>query len=47
MKAIRVFEYDRAPVLTEIPAPTLADDEVLVKVRSAAVNHLDLVEASG
>jgi len=47
MKAIRVFEYGKPPVLTEMPTPTIADDEVLVKVRSTAVNHLDLVEASG
>ena len=47
MKAIRVFEYGAAPVLTEIPTPNVADDEVLLKVRSTAVNHLDLVEASG
>jgi NADPH:quinone reductase-like Zn-dependent oxidoreductase len=47
MKAVRVLEYGRPPVLTEIPTPTIAEDEVLVKVRSTAVNHLDLVEASG
>ena len=47
MKAIRVLEYGRPPVLTEIPTPSIADDEVLVEVRSTAVNHLDLVEASG
>src|SRR6267154_984585 len=47
MKAIRVLEYGRSPTLTEIPMPDIADDEVLVKVRSTAVNHLDIVEASG
>jgi NADPH:quinone reductase-like Zn-dependent oxidoreductase len=47
VKAIRVFDYGRPPVLTEIPTPSIADDEVLVKVRSIAVNHLDIVEASG
>jgi NADPH:quinone reductase-like Zn-dependent oxidoreductase len=47
MKAIRVFEYGKPPVLTEMPTPSITDDEVLVKVRSTAVNHLDLVEASG
>lgn len=47
MKAIKVLEYGKPPVLTEIPTPTVADDEVLVKVRSTAVNHLDIVEASG
>jgi NADPH:quinone reductase-like Zn-dependent oxidoreductase len=33
--------------LDDVPAPTIARDEILVKVRSTAVNHLDLVEASG
>lgn len=33
--------------LEDIPVPIVADDEILVKVRSTAVNHLDLVEASG
>ena len=47
MKAIRLFEFGKPPVLTEMPTPTIAHDEVLVKVRSTAVNHLDLVEASG
>src|SRR5258705_4894402 len=47
MKAIRVLEYGKSPVLTEISPPDIADDEVLVKVRSTAVNHLDIVEASG
>ena len=31
----------------DVPTPTIARDEVLVKVRCTAVNHLDLVEASG
>ncbi len=47
MKAIRVLEYGSTPVLAEIPTPAIADDEVLVRVGSTAVNHLDLVEASG
>jgi NADPH:quinone reductase-like Zn-dependent oxidoreductase len=47
MKAIRVLEYGSTPILAEIPTPAIARDEVLVKVRSTAVNHLDLVEASG
>jgi NADPH:quinone reductase-like Zn-dependent oxidoreductase len=34
-------------VFNDVPTPTIAPDEVLVKVRSTAVNHLDLVEASG
>jgi NADPH:quinone reductase-like Zn-dependent oxidoreductase len=47
MKAIRVLAYGEPPVLAEMPKPTVADDEVLVKVKSTAVNHLDIVEASG
>ena len=31
----------------EVPTPAIARDEILVKVKSTAVNHLDLVEASG
>jgi NADPH:quinone reductase-like Zn-dependent oxidoreductase len=34
-------------VFHDVPTPTIARDEVLVKIKSTAVNHLDLVEASG
>ena len=34
-------------VFNDVPIPTIARDEILVKIRSTAVNHLDLVEASG
>src|SRR5579862_7383724 len=47
MKAVRLLEYGGHLVLNDIPTPTIARDEVLVKVKSTAVNHLDLVEASG
>src|SRR5579864_3577178 len=30
-----------------LPTPTITRDEILVKIKSTAVNHLDLVEASG
>jgi NADPH:quinone reductase-like Zn-dependent oxidoreductase len=33
--------------LQDVPMPAIAGDEILVKVRSTAVNHLDLVKASG
>jgi NADPH:quinone reductase-like Zn-dependent oxidoreductase len=33
--------------LEDVSTPAVTDDDVLVKVRSTAVNHLDLVEASG
>lgn len=47
MKAVRLLEYVGQLVFNDVPTPTIARDEILVKIRSAAVNHLDLVEASG
>ena len=47
MKAIRLLEYGGQLVFNDVPTPAIARDEVLVRIRSAAVNHLDLVEASG
>src|SRR5438132_1581426 len=47
MKAVRLLEYGRQLVFNDVPTPTIARDEILVKIKSTAVNHLDLVEASG
>jgi NADPH:quinone reductase-like Zn-dependent oxidoreductase len=47
MKAVRVLEYGGQLVFDEIPTPTITRDEVLVKINSTAVNHVDLVKASG
>src|ERR1022692_1547553 len=47
MKAIRLLEYGGQLVFNDVPTPTIARDEILVKVNSTAVNHLDLVKASG
>jgi NADPH:quinone reductase-like Zn-dependent oxidoreductase len=47
MKVVRLLEYGGQLVFDDVPTPTIAGDEILVKVRSTAVNHLDLVEASG
>ncbi len=47
MNAVRVLEYGGQLVFNEVPTPTIARDEVLVKVTSTAVNHVDLVKASG
>ena len=47
MKAVRLLEYGGQLVFNDAPTPTVARDEILVKVRSTAVNHLDLVKASG
>src|SRR5689334_23651840 len=47
MKAVRLLEYGGQLVLEDVPTPTIARDEILVKIKSTAVNHIDLVEASG
>src|SRR6201994_3178636 len=47
MKAVRVLEYGGQLVFDEVPTPTIALDEILVKVTSTTVNHVDLVKASG
>jgi NADPH:quinone reductase-like Zn-dependent oxidoreductase len=47
MKAVRVLEYGGQLVFNDVPTPTIARDEILVKVKSTAVNHVDLVKASG
>ena len=43
MKAIRRYVYGPPEVLTveEVPVPTLSDDDILVRVRAAAINPLD------
>src|SRR2546426_2209294 len=47
MKAVRLLEYGGQLVFNDVPTPAIAVDEILVKVKSTAVNHLDLVKASG
>src|SRR3977135_2053947 len=47
MNAVRLLEYGGQLVFNDIPTPSIDRDEVLVKVTSTAVNHLDLVKASG
>src|ERR1700691_4160603 len=47
MKAVRLLEYGGQLVFNDVPMPTIARDEILVKIKRTAVNHLDLVEASG
>jgi NADPH:quinone reductase-like Zn-dependent oxidoreductase len=46
MKAIRLLEYGGQLAFNDVPTPTIARDEILVKIKSTAVNHLDLVAAS-
>jgi NADPH:quinone reductase-like Zn-dependent oxidoreductase len=47
MKATRLSGFGGQLVFADVPAPVIARDEVLVKIRSTAVNHIDLVKASG
>src|ERR1700723_2309528 len=47
MKAVRLLEYGGQLVFNDVPTPAIARDEILVKINSTAVNHLDLVKASG
>src|SRR4030088_2947201 len=47
MKAVRLLEYGGQLVFNDVPTPTIARDEILVKIKSTAINHLDLVKASG
>src|SRR5438105_14066433 len=47
MKAVRLLEYGGQLVFNDVPTPAIAVDEILVKIKSTAVNHLDLVKASG
>src|SRR5712672_2993695 len=47
MKAVRLLEYGGQLVFNDVPMPAIARDEILVKTKSTAVNHLDLVKASG
>jgi len=44
MKAIRYHEVGEVDVLKyeDVPTPEIGDDEVLVRVRAASLNHLDL-----
>ena len=47
MRAITLESFESGPALQEIPAPTPADDEVLVRVRASSVNPVDNAIASG
>jgi NADPH:quinone reductase-like Zn-dependent oxidoreductase len=47
MKVVRLLEFGGQLVLDDVPTPTIGSDEILVKVKSTAVNHVDLVKASG
>lgn len=49
MKAIRIHEFGSADKLVyeDIPVPAIADNQLLVKLESTSVNHLDMKRASG
>lgn len=47
MKAIRLMEYGGQLVYGDVAMPTIERDEILVKIKSTTVNHLDIVKASG
>src|ERR1700761_2520753 len=47
MKAVRLLEYGGQLVLDDVLTPTIAHGEILVKIKSTTVNHVDLVKASG
>jgi len=47
MKAIRVNEWGKPVQLDDVPQPTPADDEVLVRVRAASINPFDIAVAAG
>src|SRR6058998_2843103 len=47
MKAVRLLEFDKQLMFDDVPAPAIARDEILVKIKNTTVNHLDLVKTSG
>lgn len=49
MKAVQIEKYtkDLQTMVKEIPVPTITDDQVLVKVKAAAVNPLELLNITG
>ena len=47
MRAVRLLEYGGQLVFEDLPTPTIARDEILVKVKSTTINHVDLVKGAG
>jgi NADPH:quinone reductase-like Zn-dependent oxidoreductase len=47
MKAVRVNEYGKPVQLEDVPQPTPAADEVLVRVHAASINPLDAAVMAG
>ena len=44
MKAVRLLEYGAQLVFNDVPAPAIAPGEILAKIKSTAVNHVDLFQ---
>jgi NADPH:quinone reductase-like Zn-dependent oxidoreductase len=47
MKAVKLLEYGGQLAFSDGPTPAFGRDEILVRINSTAVNHIDLVKASG
>ena len=49
MKAVQIKTYSKKieTEVVEIPIPEIGDHEVLVKVKVAAVNHLEILNITG
>ena len=49
MKAVQINKYSKKieTEVVEIPIPEIGDHEVLVKVKVAAVNHLEILNITG
>ncbi len=42
MKSVRIHGFDETAVIDDIPTPTIAADQVLVRIKAAALNPLDI-----
>lgn len=49
MKAVQIKNYSKNinTILTDIPKPQVSDSEVLIQVKAAAVNPLELLILTG
>src|SRR5579864_2627886 len=47
MRAATVTEYGGTPTVTEIPTPDAGPGQILIKLRAAGINPMDLRLASG
>ena len=46
MKAILIGE-EKKLIWTDVPDPVLTDDQVLIKVKAAAINRADILQREG